>query len=359
MTSEVENIMNGQVVGNVNAGKAIGVSTANLMPDGKGEVPLSKQTSFQIESSTMTQNPSLVTEELDLTPPSTGLSEQSSPVVSVPPVASVTSDTISDSPVDVVAPTQLGGLDINSIIPNIPFVPDENDNKTEIVETAADKNVELPEMPETILAEEPAGINDSLFVNLQNSPSPVSTVGVGEIKEVVPQTEDLEQDALQFGSVAPKNIDVSATPFISEVQEKSSQEVSMSQDIPSVVSSVNVQNDALGMPALDANAGLEKNNQEVQDEKDKKLDMILNKLDEISRTLKNTNEKIDSMREKNTKQVESPVLPQELTPSVNSTVPMAETVTEKQDEMVGALSQLGNMDGLTVDETPIKGGMFI
>ncbi len=356
MTSEVENIMNGQVVGNVNAGKAIGVSTANLMPDGKGEVPLSKQTSFQIESSTMTQNPSSVTEELDLTPPSTGLSEQPSPVVSVPPVTSVTSDTISDSPVDVVAPTQLGGLDIDSIIPNIPFVPDENDNKTEIVKTAEDKNVELPEMPETILAEEPAGINDSLFVNSQNSPSPVATVGVGEIKEVVPQTEDLKQDAPQFGSVAPKNIDVSATPFISEVQEKSSQEVSMSQDIPSVGSSVNVQNDALGMPVLDANAGLEKNNQEVQD---KKLDMILNKLDEISRTLSDTSEKIDSLGEKNTEQVESPVLPQELTPSVNSTVPMAEPLAEKQDEMVGALSQLGSMDSLTVDETPIKGGMFI
>ena len=48
MTSEVENILNGEVVRKVNADKAIGISSANLLPDEKGEVPLSKQSAFEM-----------------------------------------------------------------------------------------------------------------------------------------------------------------------------------------------------------------------------------------------------------------------------------------------------------------------
>ena len=222
MTSEVENILSGEVVRKEGTDKVIGVSTANLITDEKGEVPLSKQSAFQItpvqtplpETEEYDEVEPEVTEELDLgtpqaapvepaapaepvvpeTPfaaeapvenapvlpeePATPVAETAPEVPAAPaeePVAPVLpeeapavgeSDTITEEPVEVAAPTELGTVDFNSIIPNIPLV-DERPQEEVAEESQEAAPVELPEMPEEIMAEAPTTVNNELFVSDQ------------------------------------------------------------------------------------------------------------------------------------------------------------------------------------------------
>lgn len=347
MTSEVENIMNGVVVRKVAADKAIGVSTSNLMPNEKGEVPLSKQTNFQIVSPTMTQTPSLVTEELDLTPSSDkDLGEQESTLTQVTPTVPIINDIISDNPVDVVAPTQLDGLDIDSIIPNIPFVSDEDVKKETVEGTVEENNAELPSMPETILAEEPTGIDDNLFVNVQNMTTPV-----------------VPSDMPSTGNSPREVADASTLPFISEVREELTGE-DIKQDLSSSASNVQETVDAPTIPTLESNGDLNKEAQEInpglqtksQDEKDTILGMILKNTEEIKADLNILREKIGLNADI---KMQVPSLPQESTPVDTSTASLTAPLAEKQEEMVNALSQIGTTSEFSVDESPIKGGMFI
>ena len=223
MTSEVENILNGQVVRGANASpdKAIGVSTANLLPDEKGEVPLSKQSAFQIVAGpTMTETPAApvapaepeVSEELDLTPsapveaptapeapaaPAAEAPVEAAPEVPAAPVvpegntepvapeipaAPAVSDTISEAPVDVEVPTGLSEVNFDAIIPNIPLVDERQPADVPAEEEKTEPAVELPQMPDQILAEAPTSVDNNLFVDAPAAPEvPAAPVAEGDL----------------------------------------------------------------------------------------------------------------------------------------------------------------------------------
>ena len=89
LTSEVENILNGQLESKTENLKAIGVSTANLLPDQNGEVPLSKQGAFSIKNST-----SEVQSEVPSTQPvATPSQVETTPSNLVEPIAAVSTET--------------------------------------------------------------------------------------------------------------------------------------------------------------------------------------------------------------------------------------------------------------------------
>ena len=89
LTSEVENILNGQLESKTENLKAIGVSTANLLPDQNGEVPLSKQGAFSIKNST-----SEVQSEVPSTQPVVTPSQvETTPSNLVEPIAAVSTET--------------------------------------------------------------------------------------------------------------------------------------------------------------------------------------------------------------------------------------------------------------------------
>ncbi len=166
MVSEVENVLNGQIVRKVNADKAIGVSTANLKPDEKGELPLSKQSAFTISSVKESDD---ISENLDLTPPTPDpeiletLTTSTTPSEYVPEdVKPAEDETIEKTPVEVASPDGLGSIDFDSLIPNIPLVEDKIEKEPEI--DVQEEKVELPQEQEMVQAEEPVGIDDGLFV---------------------------------------------------------------------------------------------------------------------------------------------------------------------------------------------------
>jgi len=421
MTSEIENILNGQVVRKVNADKAIGVSTANLMPDEKGEVPLSKQSAFDMAPSMETQSGSVApaqeaTEQVNLTqsaPDNQSLStpvEDNTPIMptsAVTPSESVVSDTISETPVDVTEPTQLGGIDFNSVIPDIPFANVEMQPQEQVEPEA--KTVELPKMPETILAEEPTSVNEGLFVD-SGAPAPENNpiISTGEIDvSSVPQAESVDS---QIDTTVAETDKVGEPTSEVLSDEAPSDETITTEEVAkksifspegTLEESELIDNEYSGNK-LPNNDSEQANSELLEDIK--KVETIENeKLEKINETL---NEIVESLREIKTlfdeKQVKAeesaieqptnaPILPQEPSAQVEQNQTPAATLAPEpapmvpamdiplfegpslelstgmvqapdignQGDMVNALDQIDASEIPAVDETPIKGGMFI
>ncbi len=411
MTSEIENILNGQVVRKVNADKAIGVSTANLMPDEKGEIPLSKQSAFEIPTAAETQSAAPVTteeltEEVDLTQNTPAVPvEETAPIIPTPavtPTESVVSDTISEAPVSVTEPTELGGIDFKSAIPDIPFA--EEPQVKEPVETEV-KQVELPEMPETILAEEPTSVDEGLFVDSPVAPQTVPVVSSEENQES--SLPNIVEDNLgSQPSVTEDNLE--SQPNIQE-ESKSifSPEGLVAEDIP--------EDNKIATSGLDTSKPEESKQllnqefldaiREIESDENKKLDSINATLSEVVESLREIKSLFDEKKEviAETTTLEQPAvsspipaLPQETptdvpvvpTPVESAPAPVAapeptpmvptmdipmfegpslELSTgmvqapniDKENDMVSALDQMDASVLPPVDETPIKGGMFI
>ena len=419
MTSEIENILNGQVVRKVNADKAIGVSTANLMPDEKGEIPLSKQSAFEIPTAAETQSAAPVatqevTEEVDLTQSTPAVPvEETAPIIPTPavtPTESVVSDTISEAPVSVTEPTELGGIDFKSAIPDIPFA--EEPQVQEPVETEVEP-VELPEMPEAILAEEPTSVDEGLFVDSPVAPQTAPAVSSEENQES--NLPNIIEDNLDSQpSVIENNLE--SQPNIQEENQPNIQEESKSIFSPEgLVAEDILEDNKIAESGLDT-AKPEESKQllnqefldairEIESDENKKLDSINATLSEVVESLREIKSLFDEKKEviAETTTLEQPAvsspipaLPQETptdvpvvpTPVESAPAPVAapeptpmvptmdipmfegpslELSTgmvqapniDKENDMVSALDQMDASGLPPVDETPIKGGMFI
>ena len=438
MISEVENILNGQVERKVNADKVIGVSSANLLPDEKGEVPLSKQSAFDmavaqtpaspVQAAPVMESPQ-VSEELDLGPTPEGPAQIETPldtpveeptVVPVAPeqatpASPVVNDTISEAPVDVVAPTELEGVDFNAIIPNIPLV---DERPQEEVKEPVSEAVTLPEMPNEILAEAPTTVDNNLFVD-----TPVTNEVSTPVVEEPTVSEPIVTSESTVKPEEPVQTPVNNEPVIPEQQvsnEEAKEEESLFPEMPElpVESQLSEQQQLVEEPVVDTEptitfegedgysdetlAGPIETSEEPAEEREdpqiKEVDISNEKLDEIINLLNSINDSLNYIKGKLEKRenlvTETKELPQANvveTSTVGGPTTVAPAMEEpaltnpalevpamgtpaleapildepktnepaKQDELVDALSQIPGYDVSSVDETPIKGGMFI
>lgn len=160
LTSEVEAIMNGSVVRKEGAvDKAIGVSTINLQPNENGIVPLSSQSSFKLET----------------------------PAVAP---SQAPKDTLEEVPIAVAATDNMGTFNIPS--PETPLVSEELPAEEKV---DVPLNIDMPQMPETVLAEEPTSINNSMFAT-----TPVESQ---EVKSAEVQTPEVTPEVVPQAPVAP------------------------------------------------------------------------------------------------------------------------------------------------------------
>ena len=194
MTSEVENVLNGQLVRTEAPDKTIAVSSANLQPDQNGEVLLSKQSVFMMP----TQGMAPVLEQTPAAP-----TPEAEPVLENP-IAQATEV----APAAPVAPTPEVPADIAPVAPAEPEVPvpapaPEAEPEAEPAPMEATPNETLEQTPvenleEQQVAEAPA---------LTEAPAPEA-----ETVEVTP----LVEEAAPAPEVAPTETVVdglAATPF--------------------------------------------------------------------------------------------------------------------------------------------------
>lgn len=469
MTSEVENILSGEVVRKEGTDKVIGVSTANLVADEKGEVPLSKQSAFQItpvqtplpETVDYEEPTPEVTEELDLGPAQAAPVEPAAPAEPVvpetpfaaeAPVASAPvlpeapaevaeevvpaevatpaeevapavgeSDTITEAPVEVAAPTELGTVDFNSIIPNIPLV-DERPQEEVAEESQEEAPVELPAMPEEIMAEAPTTVNNELFVSDQPTPAVAPAEEAVPNAEANPISSGLVEETLDITPQAPE-LPVAAEEPVLEGMDEPVNEEPLFPDMPELTPDEPAQDngpiesvpdagtpdagtaevspeaqelpqgetlETLGIPGLDftteatpEEVGLEEEAPiegiEVAPEGEEtvnygelsvnseKLDEIIEKLNDISVSLEDIRSKFDISRDATMMQQTpvmdnvAPVVEQPVAPAQEMQAPVVEApqAPAQQEEYVDALSQIPGYEDAGVDETPIRSGMFI
>ena len=190
MTGEVQNILKGSVVTTVEydtGRRLIGVSTSNLIPGANGVAPLSKQGAFQVPEkadtletvdfvqaiSNVQGQDDTIAETVDLPM----LDQQPAPLKEP-----VHSDVITENPVQVENTASMGSFDLPSIeMPTQPEQPVE-----EVTPVAMD--IQMPQMTEAIVADEPTGTNDQIFEGSEQ-PAPTSILESTLVAEVAPITE--------------------------------------------------------------------------------------------------------------------------------------------------------------------------
>ena len=194
MISEVDKIKQGLVEKTVEFDtqrKVIGVSTTNLLPNESGIVPLSKQGAFEpVEtidfSEAVNQNvPQEETiEQLDL--PILD-SAPSQPGTLPEPVHN---DVLTGSPVSVENPQDLSGFKIPE-----PVMEEEPSVMEPVGPVAID--IQMPEMPETIVANEPETMDANIFETPIQEETPVLTQSE-EILNSIPSTTPVNEQPPMF-----------------------------------------------------------------------------------------------------------------------------------------------------------------
>lgn len=190
MTGEVQNILKGSVVTTVEydtGRRLIGVSTSNLIPSANGVAPLSKQGAFQVPEKADTMETvdfvqaisnvqgqdDIIAETVDLPM----LDQQPAPLKEP-----VHSDVITENPVQVENTASMGSFDLPSI--EMPIQPEQP--VEEVTPVAMD--IQMPQMTEAIVADEPTGTNDQIFEGSEQ-PAPTSILESTPVAEVAPITE--------------------------------------------------------------------------------------------------------------------------------------------------------------------------
>lgn len=190
MTGEVQNILKGSVVTTVEydtGRRLIGVSTSNLIPSANGVAPLSKQGAFQVPEKADTMETvdfvqaisnvqgqdDIIAETVDLPM----LDQQPAPLKEP-----VHSDVITENPVQVENTASMGSFDLPSI--EMPIQPEQP--VEEVTPVAMD--IQMPQMTEAIVADEPTGTNDQIFEGSEQ-PAPTSILESTPVAEVAPVTE--------------------------------------------------------------------------------------------------------------------------------------------------------------------------
>ena len=146
--------------------KAFGVATSNIVPGPDGVAPLSRQGAFKKEE---------ILEDLDL-----------QPAAMPAPLAQAEETT----PISVADPSTLGEFKLPDI--NQPVVEEE---PLPVVEEKQPVDIELPVMPDSILAQEPTGTNDSLFATSTES-APESNNSAPIVEEAKVENQQLSNDSV-------------------------------------------------------------------------------------------------------------------------------------------------------------------
>ncbi len=176
LTSEVDNILNGTVVKSTEDIKAIAVSDATINPDANGITPLSKQNALM------------------------------KPLPDIQESQGV----ISDKPVDVASPEKLESFDFTNPLSasNEPTPVTPTESPVEEIPI----NISLPAQEE-VMAQEPIGIDNSLFVN--------NNIGAEPEKETI-ETPTLETVTPALESAPLVSEPVAETPVLESTPELNS-----------------------------------------------------------------------------------------------------------------------------------------
>lgn len=209
MYSEVSNILKGRVESTIDydsSKKIIGISTSNVSLNAQGVIPLAKQNAFKEEEKTNVDEGVNALESIDLTPNDTEVVDFSSmnstidtPTLKEP---SAVSDIAMDAPVSVESPASLGKF--------VTDIPEETQQPQELEQPGETPvfDIQMPIMPDKIVATEPKEIDPSLFelpkeehpnLEIPNDneivmPSVLTTEPASEI--VAPNVEETHEEKL-------------------------------------------------------------------------------------------------------------------------------------------------------------------
>lgn len=237
MTSEVDNILKGRVeatVEFVNSKRVIGISSAHLTPKEDGVVPLSKQGAFIVNKEEQTAQ--IETLDFSDTPKESG--NPTSEEVKVDTIPGLKTpeftDVVVDAPLEVTSPKELSDFNVTASSE----VVEKQEPQTTIEDAIGTIDIQMPQMPDTIVAEEPKEVNEQLFEiprndnpinDIPNDSKEVSTPDTlnesisGEItnKEESPIAEPLDVDALveQKQKELMEEIDKKIKAYLSELKE--------------------------------------------------------------------------------------------------------------------------------------------
>lgn len=198
MTGEVQNILMGSIVTTVEydtSRRLIGVSTTNLIPGPTGVAPLSKQGAFQVQEKNDTM------ETVDFVQALTsaqGTDDAIAETVDLPmldqqPILKepVHSDVITENPVQVENPSAMASFDLQSI--EIPTQPEETKEEKPVA-----IDVQMPEMSDAVVADEPTDLNEQLF---EGTPTQSTSI-LEEPTTIAPVAEESKSEIASLNEAA-------------------------------------------------------------------------------------------------------------------------------------------------------------
>ena len=346
LTSEVENVLNGSLVKETDNIKAIAVSDATINPDANGIVPLSKQNALM-------------------------------------PSAPTQAGVIEEKPIDVATPEMLESLSFSTPEEETPAAPVAENTEEKVEEPI---NISLPTQ-EDVLAQEPMGVNNNLFVNdnlppvLDNNSSELPQMDAAAESPVLenplagPTVETPTEPEMPPEPEMPTETMVPEEPIMPEEPEEV-ELPDLSNELPPVEENNNF--------VTNENVGQINDIEELSRRADELIDKFKKEMDDLINIFKNNNNlnnnvvtpgsvpTFDSSNEtvESVNDLTPPVEPN----SLNNEVPQVPSLDNGQPEqvddlMADAMNQINNLSNPTteninnseipsVDDTQIK-GMFI
>ncbi|MDD6272859.1 MAG: hypothetical protein PUA90_05030 [bacterium] len=280
MTSEVDNILKGRVeatVEFVNSKKVIGISSAHLTPKEDGVVPLSKQGAFIVNKEEQTAQ--IETLDFSDTPKESGNTDSEEVKVDAIPGLKTPefTDVVVDAPLEVTSPKELSDFNVTASSE----VVEKQEPQTTIEDTIGTIDIQMPQMPDTIIAEEPKEVNEQLF-EIPRNDNPINDIP-NDSKEV--STPDTLNESL-------------SNNVVNTVEESPIAE------------------------SLDVDALVEQKRKELMDEIDKKIKAYLSEIKEIYNHGKlNNSTKVESNDVKEVQTQENPVMNDALAQINNMVIP--------------------------------------
>lgn len=278
MTGEVENILKGSVVTTVEydtGRRLIGVSTTNLIPGPNGIAPLAKQGAFQVPEKNETVE---TVDFVQAISNAQGADDVIAETVDLPMLDQqaalkepVQSDVITENPVQVENPSTMSSFDL-------PKIEMPTNDAPVVDETPVAIDIQMPEMSDAVVADEPTGLNEQLFegaapaaqTSVFEEPAPV--VAQAPIETVSPAVEPAptvveEAPAVEAAPVeevvvetqtpvaAAPTIDIQL-PVMENNQAPETQTGDIMESIPSTTPDTTIPTFNIEMPVINADSGV-------------------------------------------------------------------------------------------------------
>ncbi|MGM9877236.1 MAG: hypothetical protein ACI33S_01175 [Bacilli bacterium] len=225
MTSEVDNILKGRVeatVEFVNSKKVIGISSAHLTPKEDGVVPLSKQGAFIVNKEEQTAQ----IETLDFSDAPKESGNPTSEEVKVDTIPGLKTpeftDVVVDAPLEVTSPKELSDFNVTASSE----VVEKQEPQTTVEDTIGTIDIQMPQMPDTIVAEEPKEVNEQLF-EIPRNDNPINDIP-NDTKEVsTPDTlnESLSDDVVHTIEESPVAEALDVDALVEQKQKELMEEI--------------------------------------------------------------------------------------------------------------------------------------